>query len=47
MSGTKLRMLADLLERLVRWEALTDSERRAAIGLAELADRLAEERGRK
>lgn len=44
MSELELRSLANLLEKMVRHEALADSERKAAAKLAEEADRLADRR---
>ena len=45
MSRWELLQLADLLEKLIRRESLTESERWAAIKLVAEADRLAEKRG--
>lgn len=44
MTDNELKMLGDLLEKLVRKEALADSERLAAIRLANAADQLAAQR---
>lgn len=44
MSDTELKTLADLLEKLARKERLTESERLAAIKVANAADLLASEK---